>query len=190
MTTTKGTPTVPDDEERASERSLDPAVEASFEELYRTMLPTVYRFATARLGSVEGEDVAGEVFHAAVIAYTDGRRDAVTPAWLMAVARNKVIDRWRKAERRNAITFLHRKRPTELMSFPADWAESPQRGAVLAALDRLTPRHRNLLVAHYVDGVPVPELAELMDRSVAAIESALARARRSFRAHYDPEVSR
>lgn len=190
MTTTKGTSTVPDDEERGFERSLDPAVEASFEELYRTMLPTVYRFTTARLGPVEGEDVAGEVFHAAVVAYTDGRRDAVTPAWLMAVARNKVIDRWRKAERRNAITFLNRKRPTELMSFPEDWAESPQRGAVLATLDRLTPRHRNLLVAHYVDGMAVPELADLIGSSVAAIESALARARRSFRAHYDPEVSR
>ncbi len=179
-----------DEGERAAQRSLDSAAEASFEELYRTMLPTVYRFTTARLGSAEGEDVTGEVFHAAVVAYTDGRRDAVTPAWLMAVARNKVIDRWRKAERRSAITFLHRKRPTELMDFPEDWAVSPQRDAVLAALDQLTPRHRNLLVAHYVDGMPVPELAELMDRSVAATESALARARRSFRTHYDPEVSR
>ena len=154
------------------------------------MLPTVYRFTTARLGTAEGEDVTGEVFHAAVVACTDGRREAVTPAWLMAVARNKVIDRWRKAERRNAITFLHRKRATDLMSFPEDWADSSLREAVLTALDRITPRHRSLLVAHYVDGMPVPELADLLDQSVPAVESALARARRSFRAHYDPEVNR
>lgn len=76
------------------------------------------------------------------------------------------------------------------MSFPEDWAESSQREAVLAALDRITPRHRNLLVAHYVDGMPIPELADLMGQSVVALESALARARRSSRTQYDPEVGR
>ena len=55
----------------------------AFETLYREMLPTVYRFTTARLGPTDGEDVAAEVFHAAAIAYRDGRRQQVTPAWLI-----------------------------------------------------------------------------------------------------------
>lgn len=161
----------------------------AFEVLYREMLPTVYRFTTARLGRSDGEDVAAEVFHAAAIAFRDGRRHQVTPAWLMAVARNKVIDRWRSAQRRTAIDLLHHARAEDLTDSPADWSLSRRRPAVMAALDRMKPRHRNLLVAHYVDGMPAPELAELLDISVSAVESALARARTSFKKHYDEDPS-
>jgi len=161
----------------------------AFERLYRLMLPTVYRFTSARLGRTDGEDVAAEVFHAAAIAFHDGRREQVTPAWLMAVARNKVIDRWRRAERRNAIEFLHRSREEDLMDFPTDWSASRRRPAVMAALDRMKPRHRNLLIAHYVDGIPAPELAEMLELSDSAVESALARARASFKKHYVEEES-
>lgn len=159
----------------------------AFEALYREMLPTVYRFATARLGRTDGEDVAAEVFHAAVIAFQDGRSEHVTPAWLMAVARNKVIDRWRRAQRRNAIDVLHRAREEDLMEFPTDWSASERRPAVMAALEQMKSRHRNLLVAHYVDGIGAPELAEMLGMSVSAVESALARARRSFKRHYVDE---
>jgi RNA polymerase sigma-70 factor (ECF subfamily) len=161
----------------------------AFEVLYCEMLPTVYRFTTTRLGHADGEDVAAEVFHAAAIAFQDGRRQQVTPAWLMAVARNKVIDRWRRAQRRNAIDFLHHAREEDLMDFPKDWSASERRPAVMAALDRIKPRHRNLLIAHYVDGIPAPELAETLEMSVAAVESALARARTSFKKHYVEERS-
>jgi RNA polymerase sigma-70 factor (ECF subfamily) len=161
--------------------------EREFEAMYRDMLPTVYRYTTARLGRADGEDVTAEVFHAAAIAFSDGRRSQVTPAWLMAVARNKVIDRWRRAERRNAIALLHRPDTADLVEFPDDWIADPRRDDVVAALERLSPRHRNLLIAHYVDGIPAPELAELLGAKVAAVESALARARRSFRHHYRPQ---
>lgn len=163
-----------------------------FEELYREMLPSVYRFTTARLGRAAGEDVSAEVFHAAVVAINDGHFERVTPAWLMAVARNKVIDQWRRAERAKALDHrLHRSRE-DLMEFPPDWANSSNRAEVMAALDQLTMRHRSLLILHYVDGMTVPELAERLDENVAALESAMARARAAFRRHYrgdEPDAS-
>ncbi len=162
----------------------------AFEAVYRSMLPTVYRFCTARLGRAEGEDVTSEVFHAAAIAWSDGRRAQVSDAWLMAVARNKVIDRWRKAERRDNLAHLVRPRRDELIEFPADWQATPRRAQVLGALDALSPRHRRLLIAHYVDGIPVPELAEQLGLGTSAVESALARARRAFRRHYPGEDHR
>lgn len=157
---------------------------ARFETVYRTNLPNVYRYATARLGTSDGEEVTAEVFHAAAVAFNDGREEQVSGAWLMAVTRNKVIDRWRKAERRNALAHLIRPGKGDLVSFPEDWAVDPNREAVLAALDKVSERHRALLVLHYVDGMPAPEIAETLGISVSSIESALARARRSFRRHY------
>lgn len=166
---------------------LEPPELDAFEHLYRAMLPTVYRYATARLGRSEGEDVTSEVFHAAAIAFVDGRREQVTDAWLMAVARNRVIDRWRKAERRSALAHLVHRRQDEQVAFPEDWTSTTTRERVLDALDSMTSRHRGLLVAHYVDGIPAKELAEYLGTTASAVESALARARASFRRHYDDQ---
>ena len=164
---------------------LDPPELDAFERLYRSMLPTVYRYTTARLGRSEGEDVTSEVFHAAAIAFVDGRGEQVTDAWLMAVARNRVIDRWRKAERRSALAHLVHRRQDEQVVFPEDWTAASTREHVLDALGAIKPRHRRLLIAHYVDGIPAPELAEHLGTTATAIESALARARASFRKQYD-----
>lgn len=70
------------------------------------------------------------------------------------------------------------------MSFPDEWHEDPRRPYVVAALDQLRDDQRSLLVLHHVDGMSVAELAESSGRSVAATESALARARRAFRRVY------
>lgn len=169
---------------------LDPPELDAFERLYREMLSTVYRYATARLGRSEGEDVTSEVFHAAAIAFVDGRREQVTDAWLMAVTRNRVIDRWRRAERRSALAHLVHRRKDEQVVFPADWTATSTRERVFDALDAIAPRHRRLLIAHYVDGIPAKELAEYFGTTAAAIESALARARASFRRHYDDQMRR
>lgn len=167
-------------------RGSDPA-KAQLEELYREMLPQVSRFATSRLGADEGRDVASEVFHAAVVAFTDGRADQVTPAWLMAVTKNKVIDRWRKAERRSAISLRFRPRAGDLAEFPESWFDNERRDAVLRTLNRMSTRDRSLLVLHYLDGIPARELAEQLDVSVSAVESRLARARRKFHGFFEIE---
>lgn len=165
---------------------VDSEADWGFEELYRAMLPAVHRFAVTRLGDAEGEDVTAEVFHAAAVAFTDGRQEAVTPAWIMAVARNKVIDRWRKASRRSAIGLRFLPRASDLTEFPPDWNEDPRREDVLCALNNLAESDRTLLVLHHLDAMTAPEIADALGISVSAVESRLARARRRFRSHYRP----
>ena len=48
-------------------------------------------------------------------------------------------------------------------------------------LGRLLPHHRAALVLRYVDGLPVPEVATLLERSVHATESLLVRAKAAYR---------
>jgi RNA polymerase sigma-70 factor (ECF subfamily) len=48
-------------------------------------------------------------------------------------------------------------------------------------LARLTPHHRAALVLRYLDGLPVAEVALLLDRSVHATESLLVRAKAAYR---------
>ena len=165
-----------------AEDSAVPVLDAAFfDALYRDNVGVIYRYAASRLGIEEGEDVTAEVFHAALREIRQGVE--VNGAWLMAVVKNKVIDQWRRLERRE--NKLH-------LIWVADEQTEPHEG-LFAALDRervgevlgrLSDRHRLLLMLHYVDGYTAKELADLSGGGEAAIESALARARRSFRAHW------
>ena len=164
---------------RASEADL-----AQLERVYRETVRRVYGYAVNRVGPDEAADVVSEVFHAAAVATRSGRVEDVTPAWLMAVTRNKVMDHWRQAYRRKARRHLTDRTADELVEFPDDWSHDDRRADVLAALDRLSQKDRTLLILHHVDGMRVAELAELTGMSKSALESALARARRAFRRHY------
>ena len=48
-------------------------------------------------------------------------------------------------------------------------------------LASLGPHHRAALTLRYADGLPVPEVAEHLGRTVHATEALLVRARRAFR---------
>lgn len=174
-----------DDRGVTTTQTADAATLARLEALYRANVRRVHGFAYHRVGADSAMDVVSEVFHAAALAARDGRIDQVTTAWLMAVARNKVADHWRRAYRRRARSLLALARTEDLVSFPEHWHEDPRRPAVVAALDRIRDDQHALLMLHHVDGMTVAELAELTGRSVAATESALARARRAFRRVYD-----
>lgn len=156
----------------------------ALEDVYRANVQLVYGYAAARLGRADGEDVTGEVFQAAALAFAEGRADRVTPPWLMAVARNKVIDRWRRAERRMA--KAHLLAPVGEVVGPLELSlDRERRDQVLDTLSELNDRHRMLLVLHHLEGQSVPEMADCLGESEHAVESALTRARRRFRAIYE-----
>ena len=51
-------------------------------------------------------------------------------------------------------------------------------------LDGLSPQHRAALTLRYVDDLPVPQVAALLQRTVHATEALLVRARAAFRRAY------
>ena len=153
-----------------------------FEQVYRRHVGEVFAYAAARVGRSAAEDITAEVFHAAARAATGGRPEVLTARWLMTVVRNKVIDHWRRDQRRRAKLHLLWSKHGAEAGDPAD--RTATRESVMAALDHLPHHHRLLLMMHYVDGISVPELAGLIDKSVSATESALARARRGFKEYF------
>ena len=54
-------------------------------------------------------------------------------------------------------------------------------------LDRLGAHHRAALTLRYLDGLPVPDVARHLDRTVHATEALLVRARAAFRRIYEGE---
>ncbi|NNE11504.1 MAG: sigma-70 family RNA polymerase sigma factor [Ilumatobacter sp.] len=177
--------------ERGAQLSAEAAGQRDLERLYRAHFAEVYSYARARLGPDEGEDVAAECFQAAARLFDQGRGDEVTIRWLMAVVRNKVVDRWRRASTRRERAHLVAVDDRTEDEVAALIARSARRDAVLAALDQLSLRHRALLVLFHVEGKTAREIGDDLGITVVNVNSALARARRAFRRHYqEPEVGR
>ncbi len=69
-----------------------------FEEMYDTCMPKVYRYVSYRTGNASiAEDITADVFEKALRHFDSYRREKATHAtWLMAIARNAIIDHFRR----------------------------------------------------------------------------------------------
>jgi RNA polymerase sigma-70 factor (ECF subfamily) len=150
--------------------------------VYQRALPQVYGYLLPRCGSVVvAEDLTAETFMAAVAATHQGAAPVVTVAWLIGVARHKLVDHWRRQDREE--------RSLRLAGHPVDdvddpWDAQVDRAAIYAALGRLNPFQRAALTLRYLDGLPVAEVALHLGRSLHATETLLTRARAGLRQVY------
>jgi len=150
--------------------------------LYDRALPDVYGYLVRRCPDAVAEELTAETFLAAVAATRRGRGNQLSTAWLMTVARNKLVDHWRRAAREERKRHLVATPESE----PADdtWVEQLDQRRALAVLSRLGAHHQAALTLRYLDGLPVPEVAAQLDRTVHATEALLVRARSAFRRAY------
>lgn len=148
--------------------------------IYGSALPQVYGYVLSRCGSVAAaEDITAEVFMAAVDGLERQAAPVPTVAWLVGIARHKLVDHWRRTEReqRNLAAAVG-------STIDDPWPEVIHVDAVHTVLGRVSGPQRTALVLRYLDGLPVPEVAKCVGRSVHATETLLVRARSALRRIY------
>ena len=158
--------------------------EVAFRAWYDATLPRVYGYLLLRAGRDHqvAEDLAQETFAEFVRSRHryDGRTDLV--AWIIGIARHRLIDHYRRAERRQRSLVrlaAERGRPQPLFERASD--------PILDAIEGLPPAQRAAVVLRYVDDLPVREVARLLQRSESATESLLSRARETLRRTGGPD---
>ena len=143
-----------------------------------------------RSGAALAEDLTAETLLAAVDAVPARRpRRRSRCPWLVGVARHKLVDHWRRQAREerglravgDAADAAGRTATTTTLGHPPGRIPRPH------TLARLSPLHRAVLTLRYLDDLPVPDVAALVDRSVHATEGLLVRARAAFRRAYGAE---
>jgi RNA polymerase sigma-70 factor (ECF subfamily) len=108
----------------------------------------------------------------------------VTVAWLIGVARHKLVDHWRRGEReRRGLAAVGPDQPID------PWEELLDTSAAHSALARLPGPQRAALALRYLDGLSVPEIADHLDRTVRGTETLLVRARTALRRIYREEAA-
>lgn len=149
-------------------------------ELYDRAIDEVYGYLRHRCGDASlAEDLTAETFMAATRAVREGAPIELTTAWLMAVARNKLVDHWRRqAREESALSALNT--AAEVVS----WDERLDLSHAGEVLRRLGAHHRIVLTLRYVDDLSVREVAALVGRTEHATEALLVRAREAFRRAY------
>jgi len=151
--------------------------------LYDAALPQVYGYLLQRVGdAAAAEDLTSDTFLAAVAAVQARSVPDLTVAWLIGVARHKLVDHWRRQSRQD--------RKLRAVADLADelddpWTARLEADHARAVLATLGAHHRSALTLRYLDGLPVADVADLMGRSLHATEALLVRARNAFRRAYD-----
>ena len=163
-------------------RAVGPPPDPGLLALYDETLPQVYGYLLARCGSRPvAEDLTAETFLAAV-----GAPGPVTAAWLIGTARHKLVDHWRRRDReQRSLRLVEGGAGGGPGAVEDPWDVHLEALRAQQVLDRLAPQHRAVLTLRYLDDLPVPQVAALLQRTVHATEALLVRARAAFRRAYE-----
>jgi RNA polymerase sigma-70 factor, ECF subfamily len=155
-----------------------------FLSLYDAALPYVYGYLLARCGRpVLAEELTSETMLAAVDALKrDEPPASLSTAWLLGIARHKLVDYWRRLGREERSLRTIAAQDPEQSEDPWDIHLDGVRAR--ETLDKLSPGHRTVLTLRYLDDLPVAEVADILDRTLHATEALLVRARVAFRRAY------
>lgn len=154
-------------------------------------LPRLFGYFITRVGGrvAIAEDLTQETMLAAVTSPSTPTNSTSIMPWLYGIARHKLMDHYRKQDRDRRHFGQPISDDDEVFENATalpdlDMESLPVRDAVISTLDELAPRQRAALVIRYLDGCDVATTANLLNTSVQATESLLARARAAFRHHY------
>lgn len=156
---------------------------ASAEDVYRALAPAVLGYLRAQRAP-DPEDLLGEVF---LQVSRDLHRfkgdDAARRRWVFAIAHNRLLDARRRVSRRP------RGSDRPVPEVPADQPPDPFDPELIAALSRLTPDQREVVVLRFVADLPLADVARVTGRRVGAVKALQHRALESLSGMLEPPES-
>jgi RNA polymerase sigma-70 factor (ECF subfamily) len=144
-----------------------------FERLFNEHFHSVYHYVYYMVGNKsDAEDVTQEIF--LKIANADERYTEVTTlrAWIFTIARRAVIDFLRKKRTKKFLAFWKNYIPEDL-DIPDERKNMPEniliqkeeKDSIFSYVDRLPEKMKTIIYLRIIQGVPVQEVATLLDIS-------------------------
>lgn len=142
------------------------------------------------------DDLAQETFLRAI--KHAGRFDPKYPmrGWLLTIARRLSINHGQKQKRRRPAAGIERDQlqanadtgPSQRLE--RDEQQELTRDAIQQAMARLSEPQRAAIAMHYQQGLPLDQIAELLDMPVGTIKSHLHRGRQRMKELLEPQAKR
>lgn len=138
--------------------------EAALGTLYGRYVEAIYRFVLAQVRDREdAEDLTAESFARMIQGLGGFRHEASFKNWLYQIARNAVRNHRRAAGYRRTVALSPSLHDVEVSDAPADGVEED--AVVVALLQPLPPRYRQVLELRFLVGLSIEETAKRMEIS-------------------------
>jgi RNA polymerase sigma-70 factor (ECF subfamily) len=141
-------------------------------ELYRAHVDVIYRYIWARVRDDSlAEDLTAQVFLKALEGlptYQPSGKPFV--AWLYRIAYARIVDHWRKLERRVEVPLeetlpAREPRPEELLEFEADWVTA------MELLAQLTDDQQDVVILRFIGEMSLADVAQTVGKTVGATKA-------------------
>jgi len=154
-----------------------------FSKIYDKHIEKIFRFIYLKVSSKEiAQDLCSETFLKGWQAFKSQKEEIENiQAFLYRIARNLVIDHYRKKGRTHIVSaeFIPIIDPKqgleEKMAINSDIEQ------VKVALVNLKENYQNVIIWRYLDDLPIPEIAKIMDKSEEAARVMLHRALKALK---------
>lgn len=149
-----------------------------FSQIYDQYIEKIYRFVYLKVSSQEtAEDITSKVFTKGWESYKNSNNQIRNPgAFLYQIARNAVVDHYREKGKSNIVSadvgpeiVDTRKDIHNLAVLSADVE------AIKNAIQKLGKEHQDIIIWHYLEDMPIEEVAELLGRPVGTVRVMLHR---------------
>lgn len=154
-------------------RQIAQGDERAFEQLFRCYAPRIFRFALGYLNDCSlAEEVVQETMIAVWKSAKHYREQSQVSSWILGIARNKALDRARARQREPE---LLRKKLEQRASARATPEQIVQRetqiARVRAALEKLSPEHREVLMLSFYNDLSYAEIAQILGCPEGTVKS-------------------
>ena len=141
--------------------------------LYDRYVQRLYHYFYHRTNNVhDAEDLTAQTFLTALEALPHYRRDGYFAAWLFTIARNKVVDYYRRTPN---VPLDESMAPPFQSDLAGEAETSQQRGILLRAIRSLKEDEQELIRLRYVAELSFAEIAKALHKSEGATKKMLYR---------------
>ncbi len=159
----------------------------SFAELYRAYVQQIYRYIYFRTRNEQlAEDLTADVFTKVVEGlprYIDKGKPFI--AWLYRIAHARVVDHYRRQDRRPTATNVEDANLSITPDLDVDLVKEHASQALLQGIDSLTVDQQQVIILRFIEGLPIEAVAEQLGKKGNAIKALQFRAVRSLASYLE-----
>lgn len=153
-----------------------------FSKIYNQYIEKIYRFIFLKVNSQEiAQDLTSETFLKGWESFKNGNKIENPQAFLYKIARNLVTDYYREKGRTQIVSAESRPIIDPREDLEEEAMLRSDINTVRLALVNLPEDYQNVIIWYYLDGLPIPEVAKLLDRTEEATRVLLSRALKALK---------
>ena len=154
----------------------------TFSKIYDQYIDKIYRFIFLKVNSQEiAQDLTSETFLRGWESFKNGNKIENPQAFLYKIARNLVTDHYREKGKAQIISAEYVKITDPRTNLEEKALLESDFDNIRIALTNLKEDYQNVVVWYYLDDLPIPEIAKILDKSESATRVLLHRALKALK---------